>query len=140
MPDTPNLENVEDLSPYRLLRNFSKNRVLHGSLLALIIHLAVIGGLSTGYIYQTWINPLPPVQKADAENPDGAPNEETDPADGTKPEDDTNPTNGDDPKPGSPEETDATPPVIERVTDVADPEDFPKEPDGLGISIDDINE
>ena len=63
MPYTP--QNVDDVSPYTLLRNFSKSRLLRCLFLALLIHAAVIGGLSTNYIYSTWIDPQadPPEQE-----------------------------------------------------------------------------
>ena len=141
-------DNIEDLSPYVLLQNFSKNRVFPAILLAIVIHAVAIVGLSTGYIYRTWINPTVEVQVPDAAAADG-----TDAADTGAAEDATDTSKdagsdsgkdsskskkaGDDSKDPSDE---PTPPVIERVTETADPEDLPDEPGGLGISIDDINE
>ena len=133
MPQTP--ENVEDVSPYKLLRNFSKSRLLRCLFLALLIHAAVIGGLSTDYIYRTWIDPeagLPEqgatanAEEAEAPSEDGA---AEDPAS--------------DKKDGSAEDAgdraqDA--PVVNRVTEKADPTQIPKEPAGLGLSIDDVKE
>jgi len=140
MPPTP--ENVEDVSPYKLLRNFSKSRLLRCLFLALLIHAAVIGGLSTDYIYRTWIDPeaaLPePEAAANAEEP-GAPSGDgaaEDPASGAK-------GSGSD-EPGGPAEGTGDgaqeAPVVNRVTEKADPEELPDEPGGLGISIDDVKD
>lgn len=147
MPETPN--DIENLSPYKLLHNFSKNRVLSCILAAVIIHVAVIGGLSANYIYRTWIDPAanPDEQTAGAPSEDQSSNAkpsgeapgETPPAnvtggntakkDGRAVKDPT--------KPGDPRE-DA--PVVNRVTEKADPDTIPKQPAGVGISIDDLND
>ena len=130
MPKEPN--DIENLSPYKLLRNFLKNRVLPCFLFALIVHVAVIGGLSTDYIIATWINPVtatePIAQPGQGENAAEAPPEgETPPAE-------TTPGGEIPPEPGG------EAPVIERVTEQADPESIPKEPSGLGIPLDELNE
>ena len=128
MPEKPN--DIENLSPYKLLKNFSKNRVLPCFLLALIVHVAVIGGLSSDYIISTWIDPVtatePSVQPQQGENAAGGSSEEP-PAD-TQPDAE------------SPAEAGGEAPVIERVTERADPDSIPKEPGGLGIPLDDLNE
>jgi hypothetical protein len=133
MPSTP--ENVEDVSPYKLLRNFSKSRLLRCLFLALLIHAAVIGGLSTNYIWRTWVDPEAelPEQEA-AANAEGA---EAQPADGTA----KGP--GSDEKGGSAEDAGGAPqdaPVVNRVTEKADPGQIPDEPDGLGLSIEDVKD
>ena len=140
MPPTP--ENVEDVSPYTLLRNFSKSRLLRCLFLALLIHAAVIGGLSTNYIYRTWIDPeavLP--QQEPAANADGP---ETSTDDGAA-EDLAGDANGpdSDEKGGDAEvASDATQdaPVVNRVTEKADPDQIPDQPGGLGLSIDDVKD
>jgi hypothetical protein len=139
MPPTP--ENVEDVSPYKLLRNFSKSRLLRCLFLALLIHAAVICGLSTDYIYRTWINPEAGPTEQDAaanvEDAEGPPGEgaREDPATGAK-------GPGSDEKGGPAEGGGASQeaPVVNRVTGKADPEELPDEPGGLGISIDDVKD
>jgi hypothetical protein len=122
-------EDIEDLSPYTLLRNFSRNRVLPCLFLALVIHVLVIGGLSANYIYRTWIDPTArlPQPEAAVEEEAAAGTEGTDPAE----------------EGGLAEDAGEAPPdapVVDRVTGKADPEELPEEPGGLGISIDDIKE
>jgi hypothetical protein len=144
MPPTP--ENIEDVSPYSLLRNFSKNRLLSCLFLALLIHALVIGGLSSSYIYRTWIDPEVALPQPDPDSGDEgmAP----DPEDGTSGEP---ATDGSDPAAdaddGSRETAEDAPgeapgeaPVIDRVTGKADPDQIPDEPGGLGLSIDDVKE
>jgi hypothetical protein len=140
MPHTP--ENVEDVSPYKLLRNFSKSRLLRCLFLALLIHAAVIGGLSTDYIYRTWIDPQ--ADPAEQEAAAGVEGTETPPqetgAEGTAgtPEDPAPAQPGDSPEVSGDGPPDA--PVINRVTEPADPDQIPQEPGGLGLSIDDVKE
>jgi hypothetical protein len=156
MAETPTLENIEKLNPHSLLQNFSKSRALPALILALLIHAVVVGGLSTSYIYRTWIDPT-----ATAEAPAVDPEKSADPAkpaDGTEgdPKEPT-PGNGENasnnkPATGSPNATDPAnskkggtgnddpPPIVKRVTNAADPDDIPDDPGGLGISIDDLDE
>ena len=130
MSATP--ENVEDVSPYKLLRNFSKSRLLRCLFLALLIHAAVIGGLSTDYIYRTWIDPKAGLPET-AANPQEA---EPPPGEGTA----KDPAGDADglAKDGGDEAQQA--PVVNRVTEKADPKELPDEPGGLGISIDDVKD
>ena len=112
-------------------------------LAALIIHVAVIGGLSANYIYRTWIDAAANLDEQAADTSAEEASSETPPAE-TLPAD-TLPAAAekdgravkDSTKPGDPRE-DA--PVVNRVTDKADPDTIPKQPDGLGISIDDLND
>jgi len=140
MPPTP--ENVEDVSPYKLLRNFSKSRLLRCLFLALLIHAAVIGGLSTNYIYRTWIDPeagLPEqdaaanVEDAQAPSGDGTTEDSAGGANGRGPDEE-----GGLAAEGGDAAQDA--PVVNRVTEKADPKELPHEPGGLGISIDDVKD
>lgn len=138
----PTSENAEDVSPYKLLQNFSKSRLLWCLFLALLIHVAVIGGLSTNYIYRTWIDPKPDLPQPEAAaNADDA---ETSPDDGA-----TENLAADAKAPGSAEKTastddasDATQdvPVVNRVTEKADPGQIPQEPGGLGLPIDEVKD
>jgi len=143
MSDIP--KDIEELSPHKLLRNFSRNRLLACFVLALALHVVVIGGLSLRYIYRAWINPATPAARA--ETADGNETPAAGPSDGvpdsaggdgsTAASGNATPTKtpGED---GAPSATDA--PVVDRVTEEAEPEEIPQEPGGLGISIDDIEE
>ena len=62
MPDAPN--DIENFSPYKLIDNFTQSRTTLCLVVALILHVVVIGGTSVPYIYSTWINPE--ASKADA--------------------------------------------------------------------------
>jgi len=132
MPETPN--DIENVSPYKLLDGFSKSRVLPCILFALILHVAVIGGLSTEFIYYK-INPDAKPKEGTAAKQDDAAN----PADDAKSDDDKSGDagKGDDKKDGDKSGGDGkTPPVVDRVTDKADPDKIPDAP-GLGIPLDD---
>lgn len=139
MPESPN--DIENLSPYKLLDNFSKNRVLSCILAAVIIHVVVIGGLSANYIYRTFIDPTAKpdeqVTGSQGESGDAKPSADASaktPSAETKKDDSTA---KDSTKPGDPRKDS---PVVNRVTDKADPDAIPKQPEGLGISIDDLDE
>jgi len=141
----PTPENVEDVSPHKLLRNFSKSRLLRCLFLALLIHAAVIGGLSTDYIYRTWIDPGAGLPQADAAaNAADAEDAEAPSGDATLEDSAGNPKGpGSDTKGGSAEDAgDAVQdaPVVNRVTEKADPDQIPEDPDGLGLSIDDVKD
>jgi len=134
----------ENISPYKLLDNFSKNRVIPCIILALLIHVVVIGGLSSNYIYTTWIDPSAgevvsdddnPDVAADGQKPDDATGEDGDGSDGQKTGEDGSTT--DKPTGDVPEGHNADAPVIKRVTDTEDPDNIPDDPDGGGISLDD---
>ena len=135
MPQTP--ENVEDVSPYKLLRNFSKSRLLRCLFLALLIHAVVIGGLSTNYIWRTWID-----QEAELPEQGAAAGAEEAPSEGGTAGDPVGDANG----PGSDEEGGSAggapqdAPVVNRVTEKAGPGQIPDEPDGLGLSIEDVKD
>ena len=142
MRNRPTEQNIEDFSPYTLLRSFSKNRVIPCVFLAVILHVAVIGGLSYQFIYVTWIDPS--AKAPGDEGTDGAPVDETE-TDGAVGEDDSSAaaaakTDGDNDetaKTSDDERLDA--PVVRGITDKADPDEIPDKPDDFGISIDDTN-
>ncbi|NQU20443.1 MAG: hypothetical protein HQ567_04105 [Candidatus Nealsonbacteria bacterium] len=141
MPKTPS--NPENVSPYKLLDNFSRNRVVACIFLALVIHVTVIGGLSTDYIYRTWINPganpdeqmagSPAEDEPGNAKPSGETPDETPPAGATG----SGHPAKDPPAPSDPREN---APVVDRVIGKADPDAIPKQPAGVGISIDDLDD
>jgi hypothetical protein len=139
MKNMPTPHNVEDYSPYTLLRNFSRNRVIPCVLLAVILHVAVIGGLSYQFIYTTWIDPSSKAtgDEGTDEAAVGEPERdraggEDDPAAATKVGDD-----GDGTKASDDENVEA--PVVREITEKADPDEIPDRPDDFGISIEDTN-
>ncbi len=127
MTDTP--ESIEDISPHKLLRNFSSNRLLWCLCLAAALHVVAIGGLSTDYVYRTWINPAD-----DAEDTEAGATAADDPQQDAAGKQPAKPAAGADPD----GKADAS--VVNRVTEEADPEEIPDEPGGLGISIDDTKQ
>jgi len=147
MKRTPTEQNIEEFSPYTLLGNFSKNRVLPCIIAAVIVHVAVIGGLSYEFIYYTWIDPSANPDKAAAANEPAADESTTDADsdDASDGEDDSSKSGaarkgGDDTegtKASDDERLDA--PVVREITDKADPDEIPDKPDDFGISIDDTN-
>ncbi len=147
MSNKPTEQNVDDFSPYRLLRNFSRNRVLPCIFLAVIAHVAVIGGLSYEFIYYTWIDPsAAPKELAEeegaAETSAGESETDADSTDASANGDDSTAAKEDGDgaegtKTSEGDELDS--PVVRAITEKADPGDFPDKPDDFGISIDDTN-
>jgi len=142
MKNRPSEQNVEEFSPYALLSNFSKNRVIPCVFLAVILHVAVIGGLSYHFIYVTWIDPSS--KTTSNEGTGEAPSDEPD-SDGAASEDAPSTAgpgtqDGDDTAAAKPSDnTDLEAPVVREITERAAPDEIPKDPDNFGISIDDTN-
>ncbi len=150
MSNTPTEQNIEDFSPYRLLRNFSKNRVLSCSFLAVIAHVVVIGGLSYEFIYYTWIDPSAATKKlaeeeGSAETAAGESETDADSADASANDSDSSESaaakKDGDGSAGTKTSDDVSldAPVVREITEKADPDDIPDNPDDFGISIDDTN-
>lgn len=142
MKNVPTEQNIEDFSPYTLLRNFSKNRVIPGVFLAVILHVAVIGGLSYQFIYTTWIDPSSNAPGDEGTNDAAADRPDTDGATGEENPSAAAAATEDGGKPAGTEPADDTnldAPVVREITDKANPDEIPKDPDNFGISIDDTN-
>jgi hypothetical protein len=154
MSNAPTEQNIVEFSPYSLLRNFSKNRVLPCVLAAVIAHVVVIGGLSYEFIYTTWIDPSASAEKATGNEGAGetgnnekkAKGSGTESTDASVPEDDSARAavagkEADGAKKGSTasDDTRLDAPVVRDITDKADPDEIPDKPDDFGISIDDTN-
>jgi hypothetical protein len=143
MKNVPTEQNVEDFSPYTLLRNFSKNRVLPCVFVAVILHVAVIGGLSYQFIYTTWIDPSSKAPGYEGTNEATADPSETDGVAGKENPSAAAAATKDGDKPAGTEPSDDTnldAPVVREITDKAKPDEIPKDPDDFGISIDDTNQ
>jgi len=50
-------DDISTIAPQKLIGSFSKNRVLLCIFVAVVAHIFVIGGTSTDFIYYNWINP-----------------------------------------------------------------------------------
>ncbi len=142
MAVVPNPDNIEDLSPYDLLLNFSRSRVLPAILLALVAHVVVVGGLSTSYIYRTWINPSAALTETEESTTDG--DAKKDDTTETSATDEAASTEGKQPSTKSADDPteggdDKVPPVVKRTTEAAKPGDIPDQPIESGISIDEFN-
>jgi len=142
------INDADNFSPYKLLRNFSKNRVLPCIFFALVIHVLIIGGTSVNYIYYTWIDPdAKPAESAAGEQGDltEEPDDEETPGEGKdgegtpaeKGKDGESPEAGK--ASGDDDDDPSKAPVVERITDEPEPGETPSEPEGLGISIEDTN-
>jgi hypothetical protein len=153
MSNIPTDQNIEEFSPYRLLRNFSKNRVLPCIFAAVIAHVVVIGGLSYEFIYYTWIDPSAATKKLAGEEGSAetaADESAANPADANSADASAN---GDDSSESAAAKKDGDgsagtktsddarldAPVVRGITDKADPDEIPDKPDDFGISIDDTN-
>lgn len=112
---------VENFSPYKLVENFNKSRIVSCLILAAIVHVIVIGGTSVGYIYSTWINPQDPSAQVAGKKPTTRATTEPTTQAGAKPGK----------KPGQA-------PVVKRITDKPKPGETPKVPTGL-LDIDGTN-
>ena len=118
---------VENFSPYKLVENFNKSRIVSCLILAAIVHVVVIGGTSVGYIYSTWINPQDPSAQVAGKKPTTT-RPTTEPA-----------TQAGDKKGAKPRRKPGQSPVVKRITDKPKPGETPKAPTGLGIDIDGTN-
>ena len=139
MQDTP--DNVESLSPFKLLGNFSKNRLLRCLFLALLIHAVVIGGFSANYIYRTWIDPGAATSDQEAAESTDAGSAAESPSGGDLSK--KTATDGGEAsasaKSGSPQGTGKAP-IVTRVTGKPEPGEIPENPVGPGITMEDIKE
>jgi len=137
MPGEP--QGIEHFSPDRLLTGFSKTRVLRYFAIAVAIHLVATAATSIGYIRDRWIDPEGAARrkaeqlearKADAQNPKSK--VESPRPDAPRPE----PKEG---KVSAPEDARKKAPVMKEITDLPKKGEIPKQPDDLGISIDETN-
>jgi len=117
MPDDQT--DIENFSPYKLIENFTKGRAVLCLVVALVLHVIVIGGTSVPYIYSTWISPQEALD-ADGQAPGAA----------------TRPTTTSAPARGRGRGGGRKSRVERSVTEAAKPEDMPKLKPKLDIPID----
>lgn len=125
-------------SPDKLLTHFARTPIVRWLLVAIAAHAVVIAVTSLGYVRDRWIDPEGAKARQEAARAARAAAAPT-PA----------------PAPAAPaaalpevagsaadqailEQRQDTP-VVQRITEAAKPADIPKEPDGLGISLDETN-
>jgi len=143
MTDAP--QDLQRLAPEKLTATFSRSRIFPCLLIAVAVHLVLLAATSVVYVRDTWIDPdgaarrkatklaakkaeeeaAAPSPKATAETAGDAA-----PKTGTAAAKTTHETEMDKRK-------DA--PVIKGITAKAKKDEIPKEPDGLGITIDETN-
>ncbi|NQT94448.1 MAG: hypothetical protein HQ559_16955 [Lentisphaerae bacterium] len=137
-----NEKDTDRFAPQALLAEFTKNRIVRCLAIALAVHVVIIGGSSLDYVYFSWINPeagrareeaQKKAREAEAAKARGEVTQPSSPAENGK---------AGTAKTGSDQETiekNKTNPVIQEITETANPEDIPDRPEDLGISIDETS-
>lgn len=129
--------------PERLLHQFSRTRLDGWLAVALIIHVALLGATSVPYIWDTWIDPTGAAERRAATTSSEEDEQET----VRQAIEESSPT-ATTPSPTeareSREDVETAPeppesPVEQRVRDAASPEEIPRDPDDLGISLEETN-
>jgi len=145
------VQNAGAMSPLRLLGGFSKGRIVFWIVVAVGVHVVLIGLLSMGYIRDRWIDPegaadrkamavaaqeaLKKEAAAKAPRPPAPAAVQAQPAT-------TNVAKATATSTGTPEqiaEDRKNTPVVKRITEKAQPGEIPTQPNDLGISIGDTN-
>ncbi len=142
------------LSPDKLTVTFSRSRISRWVLLAIAAHLLLVAATSVTYVRDRWVDPEGAARrkaerlaaaKAGARAPatEAAPGTAADGAKGTpQPTTQTAPGTGT-AAARTPQEQEMEKrkgaPVIQQITEKAKKDDIPREPDDIGISIDETN-
>lgn len=134
---------TQEPKPENLLHGFSQTRLGFWIIVALVVHVVLLAGTSIPYLYDTWIDPQGAEERRAASQEQEV--EETEAvrqaieqgAEGREEEAAVDP----DPVVPEPEETpaDELTPVERRVQETADPAEIPRDPDDLGISLEETN-
>jgi hypothetical protein len=136
-PDRP-APSIDRLSPEELLSGFATSHLVRWFLVALLLHVLVIGSFSIGNI-RDFVDPEGAAARAQARLAAAQPAAES--AIQSAAQSAADPAA--EPAPGAGagnEAAQATPTAVEKATTaVAKPEDIPRLPDDLGLSIDDTN-
>ena len=120
-------QDLQRLVPGKLTATFSRSRIRHCLLIAVAAHLVLLVATSVVYVRDTWIDPEGAARRKAAKKADGeaaAPKSLTGAA-RTAHEAEME------------KRKDA--PVIKDIAAKANKDEIPKEPDGLGITIDETN-
>jgi hypothetical protein len=141
MTDTHADSDIERLAPQKLMGPFSSGKVLLCIVIAVLIHIVVIGAFSTTYIYYHWINPeagkaLEEAEKRETAEAAGEGAVATTVSGDETDKDETSTEDGDFEQRL---EARKDAPVVKEGTRVADPNEIPKGPDSAGISVEETN-
>ncbi len=151
MSDTGN--DMERLAPQKLLEPFARGKVVRCVILAILIHVGVIGAFSTRYIYYNWIDPEAGKALEEAEEREAAEADKTPRSRRATPAATSRGATAETPEGEKPKtqntgtsdkelvEKHGDKPVVKAITEAATPDEIPKAPtpDGLGISLEDTN-
>ena len=139
MADAP--QDLQRLVPEKLTATFSRSRIFPCLLIAVAVHIVLLVATSVVYVRDTWIDPEGAARRKTAKKADGeaaAPNPQPKPAAAGEaaPKSRTGAA-----KTAHEAEMDKRKdaPVIKGITAKAKKDEIPKEPDGLGITIDETN-
>ena len=135
-------QDIETIAPQKLLGNFTRNRVLKCIGIAVAVHITVIIVTSPRYIYES-INPEAKArrvmrEKAEREKSKDEAIARPSPRETVEKNKQPESTPGDtgEPSPDSMEARKQTE-TFRETTEVADPDDVPRQPEDIGISLDD---
>jgi len=132
-PCTPSAWDRQD--PDKLMKLFSTTPVLRWIVVSVLAHILIIGLTSPGYILDHWIDPDGADARAARRAAVQAEQEETAPSPAETPEADAAaPAAGT--AAGPQVQRDAAP-VVRRITETPAAQDIPREPDDLGLSLED---
>jgi outer membrane biosynthesis protein TonB len=148
MPDVP--QELQRLVPENLMVTFSRSRIFHCLLIAIGMHVVLMAATSVTYVRDTWIDPEGAARRkaeklaakkaeqeaAAAVTTQAAPTEK--PSTSAQTEPPTSTTAAKTPAEAEMEKRKGAP-VIQEITAKAKTSDIPKEPDGLGITIEETN-
>ena len=139
-------QGMERLSPDKLVLGFSRTKIMLYLLIAVLVHIAAVAATSVGYIRDRWIDPEAAVRrKTEPAKPRAGSNiepragaasgEPTKPPAAGKPEAQSSKLGAS----GAPDDARKETPVVKGITELPKKDETPKQPDDLGISIDETN-
>jgi outer membrane biosynthesis protein TonB len=142
-------EGVDRMSPETLVAGFSRSKILLCLLIAVGAHIFVISATSVPYIRDRWIDPEGAArrkeerekakraeeEKAEATSEEAEPTTKTPAEAGKAP---TTATAAADKK-GKEDDSRKKAPVLKEITELPKKSEIPKQPDDLGISIEETN-
>ena len=124
-PGDSGSQSVEDFSPYRLLTDFTRPRITTCVIVALVIHVVVIGATSWSYFLG---GEKDDQQKQVADGKNGSADGQPASAPASRPA-----------KTGDRKPEDGTSPIEKKITEKPKPGELPKGPGDIGLDIEDTN-
>ena len=147
---TEHVRDIDRLSPDKLVAGFARSKVALCCLIALGIHVVVLGGTSVTYVRDVWLFPEEAKARKDAELK--GKKEKADKAAAAaaakRPKPTSSPATAQESKPDGDAgktahdkllEKHKNTPVVKAITDTAKPGEIPTTPDDIGITIDETN-